>query len=141
LAAALLGVSPEALARPVAPTRGPLVETFIVNELAKQVTWSENSVRLHHWRISGGAEVDIVLERDDGQIVAVESKAADTVTAGDFRGLAALRDIVGPQFVHGIVLHTGRQGAISFGDRLLSLPLAVLWEPLGAEKLTHGAAD
>ncbi|WP_349816935.1 DUF4143 domain-containing protein [Frankia sp. Cppng1_Ct_nod] len=58
--------SPEALARPVAPARGPLVETFIVNELAKQATWSDNSVRLHHWRISGGAEVDIVLERDDG---------------------------------------------------------------------------
>nr|WP_284346869.1 DUF4143 domain-containing protein [Frankia sp. Cppng1_Ct_nod] len=54
------------MARPVAPARGPLVETFIVNELAKQATWSDNSVRLHHWRISGGAEVDIVLERDDG---------------------------------------------------------------------------
>ena len=127
LAAALLGVSPEALARPIAPSRGPLVETFVVNELAKQATWSENSVRLYHWRISGGAEVDVVLERDDGKIVGIECKAAETVTKRDFHGLAALRDLVGQQFVQGVVLHSGRQGAISFGDRLIALPLEALW--------------
>ncbi len=41
LAASLLGVSPQSLAAPVAPARGPLVETFIVNELTKQATWSD----------------------------------------------------------------------------------------------------
>ncbi|MFJ4105134.1 ATP-binding protein [Amycolatopsis japonica] len=127
LAASLLGVSPESLAKPVAPTRGPLVETFIVNELAKQATWSEAEVRLHHWRVSGGAEVDVVVERDDGQVVGVEAKARDTVTAADFRGLAQLRDLLGDQFTQGIVLHTGSQGAISFGDRLMALPLDSLW--------------
>ena len=95
LAAALLGVSPESLTMPVAPTRGALVETFIVNELAKQATWSE---------------------------------ARDTVTADDFRGLAALRDLVGDRFCQGIVLHTGKRGSVNFGERLLSLPIAALWE-------------
>jgi uncharacterized protein len=128
LATALLGISPESLTKPVAPARGALVETFIVNELAKQATWSESEVRLHHWRVSGGAEVDVVLERDDGQIVGIESKARDTVTAEDFRGLAALRDLVGDQFSQGIVLHTGRRGSVNFGERLLSLPVAALWE-------------
>lgn len=128
LAASLLGVSPESLAKPVAPARGPLIETFIVNELAKQATWSETAVRLHHWRVSGGAEVDVVLERDDGQVIGIESKARDTVTGEDFRGLATLRDLLGDQFSQGIVLHTGRQGAIGFGDRLVSLPIASLWQ-------------
>jgi uncharacterized protein len=128
LAASLLGISPESLAKPVAPARGPLVETFIVNELAKQATWSETAVRLHHWRISGGAEVDVVLERDDSQVVGIEAKAKDTVTAADFRGLTTLRDLLGDQFSLGVVFHTGRQGGISFGDRLVSLPIAALWE-------------
>jgi uncharacterized protein len=128
LASALLGVSAESLAKPVAPARGALIETFIVNELAKQATWSEAQVRLHHWRISGGAEVDVVLEREDGQIVGIESKARDTVTADDFQGLAALRDQVGDQFRQGIVLHTGKRGSVNFGERLLSLPIAALWE-------------
>ncbi|HEX3779784.1 MAG TPA: ATP-binding protein [Pseudonocardiaceae bacterium] len=128
LAAALLGVSAKSLAQPIAPARGPLIETFIVNELAKQATWSEHVVRLHHWRVSGGAEVDLLLELDNGQVVGIESKAADTVTGEDFRGLATLRDLIGPQFVQGIVLHTGRHGGIGFGDRLVSLPIAALWE-------------
>lgn len=128
LAAALIGVSPEALAQPVSPARGPLVETFIVNELAKQATWSDHAVRLRHWRISGGAEVDLIVENEDGRILAIESKAADTVTTDDFRGLAALRDLLGAQFVQGVVLHTGRQGAVGFGDRLTALPIAAIWE-------------
>ncbi|HSV68276.1 MAG TPA: ATP-binding protein [Mycobacteriales bacterium] len=128
LAAPLLGISPESLALPVTPAREPLIETFIVNELAKQSTWSDTAVRLHHWRVSGGAEVDVVIERDDGQVVGVEAKAKDTVTAEDFRGLAALRDLLGPQFTRGVVLHTGRQGSITFGDRLVSLPISSLWE-------------
>ncbi|MGM1063586.1 ATP-binding protein [Saccharothrix sp. Mg75] len=128
LAASMLGVSPESLAKPVAPARGPLVETFIVNELAKHATWSETAVRLHHWRVSGGAEVDVVLERDDGHVVGIEAKAKDTVTGEDFRGLATLRDLLGDQFSLGVVFHTGRQGGISFGDRLVSLPIAALWE-------------
>lgn len=128
LAASLLGISPESLAKPVAPARGPLIETFIVNELAKHATWSETAVRLHHWRVSGGAEVDVVLERDDGQVVGIEAKARDTVTTADFRGLTTLRDLLGDQFSLGVVFHTGRQGCISFGDRLVSLPIAALWE-------------
>jgi hypothetical protein len=33
----------------------------------------------------------VVLEREDGQIVCIESKARDTATAQDFDDLAALR--------------------------------------------------
>lgn len=128
LVASLLGVSPESLMQPIASARGPLVESFIVNELAKQLTWSDAAVRLYHWRISGGVEVDVVMERDDGQVVGIEAKAKDTVTAEDFRGLMALRDLLGSQFTLGVVLHTGRQGGVGFGDRLVSLPIAALWE-------------
>jgi hypothetical protein len=71
--------------------------------------------------------VDVVLEREDGRIVGVESKARDTVTADDFRGLAALRDLTGDQFCQGIVLHTGKRGSVNFGERLVSLPIATLW--------------
>jgi len=71
----------------------------------------------------------VILERDDGSVVGIESKAAETVTAEDFRGLATLRDLLGPQFVRGIVLHTGRPGAHGFGDRLTALPISALWAP------------
>ncbi|MGH7883771.1 MAG: ATP-binding protein, partial [Candidatus Dormibacteraceae bacterium] len=131
LAAYLLGVDQIGLSRPIAPARGPLVETFVVNELAKQLTWSRHRVRLHHWRISGGPEVDLLLERADGLVVGIEVKATDTIRKSDFTGLAALRDGLGADFIQGFALYSGAN-ALSFGDRLTALPLSALWSGSGS---------
>jgi uncharacterized protein len=129
LAAHLLGVDADGLAARVAPSRGALVESFIVNELAKQASWSPFPVRLHHWRVSQGPEIDLVAERGNGRVVGIEAKATDAIRQDDFKGLAALRDHLdqaGDDFVHGFVLYTGPR-PLSFGDRLTALPVSVLW--------------
>ncbi|MEU0567116.1 ATP-binding protein [Nonomuraea sp. NPDC005983] len=127
LAAHLLSVDAEGLAARVAPARGALVETFIVNELAKQATWSPFRLNLCHWRVSQGPEVDLVVERTNGRVVGVEAKATDAVDLQDFKGLATLRDSLGDQFVHGFVLYTGAR-SLAFGDRLTALPISALWD-------------
>lgn len=127
LAAHLLGVDPDGLAARVAPARGQLVESFIVNELAKQATWSSFPVSLQHWRVSQGAEVDLVLEHTNGRVVGIEAKATDAINRDDFKGLTALRDQLGGDFVHGFVLYTG-QRSLSFGDRLTAIPISALWD-------------
>ncbi|WP_203982060.1 ATP-binding protein [Sphaerisporangium rufum] len=127
LAAHLIGVDPDGLAARVSPARGPLVESFIVNEIAKQATWAPFRVGLHHWRVSQGAEVDLVLERNNGRIVGVEAKATESVKQDDFKGLATLRDTIGADFVHGFVFYTGPR-SLSFGDRLTALPVSDLWD-------------
>lgn len=129
LAAALLGKDPTSLARVNDPSTGALVETFAVNEIAKQLGWSETWARLHHFRDSDGAEVDIVLEAPDGRVVAVEVKASTTPRPEDFRWLRMLRDRLdglGDLFVSGVVLHAG-ENRVPFGDRMIALPLADLW--------------
>jgi predicted AAA+ superfamily ATPase len=127
LAAHLLSVDAEGLAARVSPARGPLVESFIANELAKQATWSPFPVRLHHWRVSRGPEVDLVVERTNGRIIGVEVKSTDTIDSDDFKGLATLRDRLGEDFVHGYVCYTGPR-SLSFGDRLTAIPLSALWD-------------
>jgi predicted AAA+ superfamily ATPase len=129
MAAALLGKDPLALRRPTDPATGPLFETFLVAELAKQLTWSQTTARLFHFRDRDGIEVDTVIEAADGRVVAMEMKATSTPRADDFRGLAFLRDRVdraGGEFLAGIVLHTGT-ARLGFGDRLLALPAADIW--------------
>ncbi|MGQ0777795.1 MAG: DUF4143 domain-containing protein, partial [Pseudonocardiales bacterium] len=42
---------------PTDPAGGPLFETFVANEIAKQLTWCETPARLFHFRDSDGAEV------------------------------------------------------------------------------------
>jgi len=126
LAAHLLGVSADALGAPVAPAAGPLLETFVVNEIAKQRTWAETEVRLHHFRDRDGAEIDLIIEADDGRVAGIEVKATATVTSGDFQHLVHVRDKLGEAFATGVVLYTGAN-QLSFGDRLIALPVATLW--------------
>lgn len=129
VAASLLGKDPAALGSPTEPSVGPLFETFIANELAKQLTWAQTSARLFHFRDAGGAEVDLIVESDDGRVLAIEVKASSTPRSEDFNGAALVRDRLdrsGGEFIAGIVIHTGDRRR-SFGDRLLALPASDIW--------------
>jgi predicted AAA+ superfamily ATPase len=123
----LLGTNSNALINPTSPYLGAATETFVVNELRKQVGWSEQAPTLYHYRDQRGREeVDLVIETPDGRVVAIEVKAAQTVNDRDVHHLIRLRDRLGASFVHGFVVYLGQQ-RLSFGDRLTALPLAGLW--------------
>ena len=79
-----------------------------------------------HWRTYDGDEVDLVVERDDGAVVAFEIKAAGRVPGDDFRGLRKLRDAIGEAFVACVVLYTGERG-YTYEDRLHALPIDRPW--------------
>lgn len=126
LAAVLLGVASDALARPAATIAGQLLESFVAGELARQLTFSETSATLRHWRDRDGAEVDLILEASDGRIVGIEVKAAIDVNDNAFVGLRKLQRLLGRDFVAGVVLHCGDRPR-SFGSGLVSLPIEALW--------------
>lgn len=105
---------------------GMLFETFAITELRRQASWQNNAPRLYHFRDRDQREVDVVLERRDGSVAAVEVKAAAVVTSSDFRGLRHLQDRLGGRFKAGIVLYTG-EGTVPFGERLAAVPLSGLW--------------
>lgn len=127
LAAHLMGAGAPALSRVQAVNAGPLLESFVAGEIARQLTWSKTPATLHHWRDRDGFEVDLVLEADDGRVVGVEVKAAVDVSERDFAGLLALQRRVGPDLVGGILLHCGERPR-RFGPGLLALPISSLWE-------------
>ncbi|MDU7486055.1 MAG: ATP-binding protein [Cutibacterium avidum] len=132
LAARLLRLTPDRLTG-IDPTSltdfGHLLETFVVGELRKQASWLDEPVALGHWRTSDGAEVDLVVEYDDGRVVAFEVKASERAPGKDFRGLAQLRDLLGARFIGGIVLTTGSR-SYTYEDRLHVMPIDRLWTPV-----------
>ena len=132
LAARLLRLTPDRLTG-IDPTSltdfGHLLETFVVGELRKQASWLDEPVALGHWRTSDGAEVDLVVEYDDGRVVAFEVKASERAPGKDFRGLAQLRDLLGARFIGGIVLPTGSR-SYTYEDRLHVMPIDRLWTPV-----------
>jgi len=105
---------------------GRMLETFVVGELRKQLSWAAPRATLYHFRTSGGSEVDVVLEQADGSVAGVEVKASATVTASDFAALQALRDQLEKQFRTGIVLYLGDR-VIPFSEKLWLVPIQALW--------------
>ena len=125
LACHLLGADARRLSED-RPLLGRLLESYVLSELRKQASWTDPRTELFHFRTSTGSEVDVVLEKPDGTVGAIEVKASATVTASDFLALAALRDQLGRQFRAGVVLYLGDR-VIPYGDRLWLAPVPALW--------------
>jgi hypothetical protein len=125
VACALLGLDAAQLRQDRA-TLGPMLETFVYQELRRQASWGDVPTVFHHFRDRDGGEVDIVLERG-GKVAGVEVKAAATVLPPDFRGLRKLREAAGDRFAAGVVVYDGEVTA-SFGDGLFAVPVRALWE-------------
>lgn len=72
------------------PQVGSLFESFVFAEIRKLSGTLATPPAMYHWRTSGGAEVDIVLERD-GTLYPIEVKLASQPSGNDGRGLQAFR--------------------------------------------------
>lgn len=107
---------------------GHLLETFVVGEALKQVSWMDGVAGVGHWRTHDGADVDLVIERNDGSVVAIEVKAGTRVSGRDLAGLRVIRDELGDAFVAGVVVYTGAR-SYNADDRLAVLPVDRLWTP------------
>ena len=75
--------------------------------MCKQLAWLDSPVQRGHWRTHDGEEVDLILEREDGKVAALEVKAASRAPASELRGLLKLRSKLGSQLLGGVVLYTG----------------------------------
>ncbi len=126
LAAAILGLTAESLNDPATASRGPLHETFAVNELRRQASAVAPELHFCHYRDSRGREIDLLIERPDGRLIAVEVKAGATVRPADAKHLRWLQDLVGDRFELGLILYTGQQ-PLAISNRILALPLSSLW--------------
>lgn len=125
LAAALLGMNADQLEADRSML-GHLLESFVYNELRRQASWADTELNFFHFRDKDQCEVDIVIEQNGREILAVEVKAAATITEKDFRGLRKLQSLVGTAWKVGIVLYDGER-VLPFGEQMYAVPISALW--------------
>lgn len=133
LAARLLGVGADALLRgesagPPVPRDGTLLgalfESLVTLSVRTYAQAAEAAVR--HFRTRDGAhEADLILERTDQKVVAVEVKLAATADAAAVRHLAWLKDRLGDDLLDAIVVTSGEY-AYRREDGIAVVPLALL---------------
>ena len=105
---------------------GSLVETFVINELVAQASWSTSAPVIRHWRDTARKlEVDAVVVDPSGVSMAVEVKAASDVRPDDLRGLRRYLDTASGA-VRGVVFYTGEH-TLKLDDRIWAVPISALW--------------
>lgn len=107
------------------PFGGALVESFVLSELRKQAAVIDEPLAFAHFRDHSGIEVDLIIERPDGSVLAIEVKAA-TGGKRDGKGLRFLRDALGDRFICGVVMQTGPL-TVKLDDRIWATPIPALW--------------
>jgi uncharacterized protein len=106
---------------------GHLLETFVVGEVSKQLDWLEEPAIAGHWRTHDGDEVDLVAERGDGKVAAVEVTAASRVSGDALKAMFGLRRRLGAHFLGGAILYTGVR-SYTHEERVHVVPVDRLWK-------------
>lgn len=126
LACTLLRMEPDSLLKNRS-IFGQLLESFVVQELRRQASYSDQPYEFYHFRDRDGIEVDLVIELGSFELAGVEVKASATVASSDFKGLRKIKAAEGDRFKFGALLYDGEICA-SFGDRMYAVPIRMLWE-------------
>lgn len=133
LAARLLGVDATMLleAAPAGPPiqrdgtlLGALFESLVTLDVRVFAQQAESSVK--HFRTwSGDHEVDLIVERPDGRVVALEVKLARTIANAAVNQLLWLRNQIGSDLLDAVVITTGGD-AYRRTDGIAVVPAALL---------------
>jgi predicted AAA+ superfamily ATPase len=133
LAARLLGIDAGALlegenAGPDIPRDGTLVGALFESLVTQSVRVYAQSAeaQVFHLRTGGGEhEVDLIVQRGDGRVVALEVKLARTVGDADVRHLGWLAARVGDELLDSVVVTTGQE-AYRRPDGIAVVPASLL---------------
>ncbi len=120
----LAGSSPGPAIRRDGPLLGALFQSLVT--LSVRVYAQQNEARVYHLRTHGGEhEVDLIVERGDGALVALEVKLTSTVEDRDVRHLRWLADRLGSGLLDAAVVTTGPH-AFRRQDGIGVIPAALL---------------
>ena len=103
---------------------GAMFESLVA--LSVRVYAQANRARTSHLRTHGGGhEIDLIIERRDGRVVALEVKLSATVKDRDTQHLAWLADRLGDELLDAAVITTGKE-AYRRRDGIGVIPAALL---------------
>ncbi len=110
---------------------GPLLETFLLQEIRAYLSYTGRHYPVHFWRSPDGVEVDIFCEGAKGYF-AIECKASPRWDTRYERGLKRMQEEFGATKVHCIGIYTGMREMRSGSIRILPV-LDFLKELWGGE--------
>lgn len=105
---------------------GPLLESFVIQQIRAQAEWLEDPIRLSHYRDKDQVEVDLVIEHGR-DVYGIEVKKAASIQAKDGEGLKRLAAQAGKHFKGGVLIYCGNNALPLGTENCLAAPVEWLW--------------
>jgi predicted AAA+ superfamily ATPase len=70
---------------------GKAFEHFLILELMRKSDYSRLDFRFSYYRTAAGAEVDLIIEKPNGEVIALEIKSSDRIQPKHLRGLKSFK--------------------------------------------------
>jgi len=108
---------------------GHLFENFIATEIMKAASSLPGKYHVSHFNpVRGdGKETDFIIEKDNGETIAIEVKLDSSLNEKDYKNIESCRNIIGSKFKKGLVFYTG-EDLVPYGEKLWAVPVNYLWE-------------
>lgn len=105
---------------------GPILESFVVQQIRAQASWHDNAIHLSHYRDKDQVEVDLVIEigRD---VYGIEVKKAASIQSKDTEGLKRLALRAGRNFKGGVLFYCGNNALPLGVENCIAAPIDWLW--------------
>jgi uncharacterized protein len=104
---------------------GSLYETWVAGELQKLIDSSPQPMRLYGWRLSGGQEIDFLLEKGE-RLVAIEVKSGRAINPTVRKNFQSLMEQLGSRCLGGIVLYGG-ENVVPLEPKLIAVPYGLFF--------------
>jgi hypothetical protein len=106
---------------------GPLLESFVVQQLIAQASWLDDELHFSHYRDKDQVEVDLVIE-SGRKVWGIEVKKAASIQTKDGAGLAQLAAQSGDNFQGGVLFYCGNNCLPLAQKNCFAVPINWLWE-------------
>jgi predicted AAA+ superfamily ATPase len=107
------------------PHFGALFESYIIQQIMAIAGSGSLMPNFYHWRTKSGAEVDLILERDN-RMIPIEIKASSYVSKSDARGLHTFREVYPKLNIdYGVIIYAGDR-CYQVDEKTIALPYHAL---------------
>jgi predicted AAA+ superfamily ATPase len=105
---------------------GPLLESFVVQQLICQASWMDDDIHFSHYRDKDQVEVDLVIEQGRN-VWGVEVKKSASINPKDGVGIARLAAQAGNAYKGGMILYCGTNTLSLDARNGFAVPMDALW--------------
>lgn len=91
---------------------GALFENLVISEIIKSQVHRGRRPSVYYWRESNGVEIDCIVEKDGGEIAAIEIKSGQTFNEGYLRNLKLFPDVYEGQKIKKTVVYGGNEATV-----------------------------